>query len=131
MDQNKIIDAMQAKTQEIFEAKYSDDVPRGVMAVQILTDTEKQRWSSTFQAFGTFHMPYFSLDTTVHEKMAYTRRTGKNSGAPKEELIGQESHWEGAIISADGKCICAFSGYDGSDDVLIAQAGLAVYEAQK
>jgi len=127
----KILAAMQAKTREIYDQKYTQEDERGAMSVQVLTDESVNRWESAMESFGKLHVPYFSLDCTVHEKIAYSRRTGKNSGAEKEDLVGQESHWEGAVVSDDGKCICAFSGYDGADDVLIALAGIAEYEAQK
>ena len=133
MDRDKIIEAMEAKTLEIYNANsdYQEKGKRGVMVVQIKSKNHSERWDSTFHAFGPLYSGSFSFDTTVNEKIAYTRRTGKNSGAPKEEVLGTESFWEGAVISKDGYCICAFSGYEGVDDTLIAEAGIAEYERLK
>jgi len=134
MDRDKIVDAMLAKTKEIFNAneKYYSKGEHGIMVVQIRSEKYPDRWDSTILPFGAFYAGEadegFSYDTTVHEKIAYVRRTGKNSGAEREEVIGTESFWHGAIISKDGNCICAFSGFAGEDDVLIAEAGMAVYE---
>ena len=144
MDRNKIIDAMLSKTTEIYNAneQYQKNGKRGMIVVQISSNNYEDGWDSTILPFGktvsepTMQDGYpistgFSTDTTVHEKIAYTRRTGKNSGAPFYEVVGTESYWKGAVISEDAKCICAFSGFMGEDDVLIAEAGIAAYENQK
>jgi len=141
MNRDKIIDAMLSKTREIYEAseQYKTGGERGMMVVQIRSKEYPDRWDSTILPFGKTHgdptmqdgypiSTGFSMDTTVHEKIAYVRRTGKNSGAPFYEVIGNESYWKGAVISEDGNCICAFSGFQGEDDVLIAEAGIAVYD---
>ena len=136
MDRNKIIEAMAKKTIEIYNSneQYNSKEKRGMLVVQIRSAENPDQWDTTIRSFGT---PYdttgngFSMDTTVHEKIAYVRRTGKKSGAEKSEVVGTESFWEGAIISDDGNCICAFSGFEGTDDVLIAKDGLAVYEGLK
>ena len=143
MNRDKIIDAMYLKTQEIFNAneQYNSKGEHGMMVVQTRSEKYPDRWESTILPFGKTHgdptmqdgypiSTGFSMDTTVHEKIAYVRRTGKNSGAPFYDVIGNESYWKGALISKDGNCICAFSGFQGEDDVLIAEAGIAVYEAR-
>jgi len=143
MMRDKIIDAMLAKTKEIYEAseQYKAGGKRGMMVVQIRSEKYPDGWDSTILPFGkvvgdpNMQDGYpissgFSMDTTVHEKIAYVRRTGKNSGAPFYEVVGNESYWKGAVISKDGSCICAFSGFTGEDDVLIAEAGIAVYESR-
>jgi len=133
MDRDIIIDAMETKTLEIYNAseEYKKNGKRGVMVVQVRSEKYPDRWESTILNFGAFYTGGFSFDTTIHEKIAYVRRTGKNSGAPKEEVVGTESYWLGAVISGDGNCICAFSGFEGEDDVLIAEAGIAEYNRLK
>ena len=133
INRDKIISAMETKMMEIYNASetYKSRGEHGILAVQIKSDTRPGQWDCTIVPFGTPYVAGFSMDTTVHEKMAYVRRTGKKSGAEQREVVGTESYWEGAIISEDGNCICAFSGFEGSDDVLIAEAGMEVYEASK
>lgn len=143
MDRNKIIDVMLEKTLEIYNSSesYQAKGKHAMLVVQTKSESYPERWDSTILPFGrpytdpTLQDGYpistgFSTDTTVHEKIAYVRRTGKNSGAPFHEVVGQESFWKGAVISGDGKCICAFSGFTGEDDVIIAEAGIAEYENQ-
>ena len=144
MDRNKIIDVMLAKTEEIFNAseQYQAQGKRSIMVVQTKLDKYENAWESTIVPYGrpysdpTLQDGYpisngFSTNTTVHEKIAYVHRTGKSSGAPFYEMVGNESYWKGAVISEDGKCICAFSGFVGEDDVIIAEAGIAEYERLK
>jgi len=133
MNRDALIEAMEKKTLEIYNAskEYQALGKRGIMVAQIRTQDSPEKWESTALAFGPLYNGNFSFDTTIHEKIAYTRRTGKDSGAPKEEVLGTESFWLGAVISSDGKCICAFSGYEGEDDKLIAEAGIGEYERLK
>ena len=144
MDRDKIIDAMQEKTLEIYNANegYQANGKRGMMVAQVRSERHPDRWESTILAFGELSSgprlqdgypisTGMSFDTTIHEKIAYTRRTGKSSGAPFFEVVGTESYWKGAVISDDGSCICAFSGFAGEDDVLIAEAGIAMYKSMK
>ena len=141
MDLNKIIDAMEAKATEIFNntVQYQEQGKRGMLLAQVKSAKHPERWETVMQAFGAVATPPevqdgkqvfsgISFDGVVNGKAAYTRRTGKNSGAPENEVRMLESYWEGAVISKDGNCICAFSGVAGTDDVLIAEAGIAVYE---
>lgn len=72
-----------------------------------------------------------NFDALVHGKIAFSRRTGKNSGTNYYQVLGHESFWKGAVTSDDGLCICAFSGFTGNDDVVIAEAGIACYESLK
>jgi len=142
MDKNKIMDAMEAKANEIFNKteQYQKDGKRGVFTAQVRSVTHSGRWETVVQSFGAANTPPemqdgkmvfagVSFEGVVHGKVAYARRTGKNSGAPENETPMAESHWEGAVVSTDGNCICAFSGIAGSDDVLIAEAGIAMYES--
>ena len=144
MNRTKIINAMKAKTIEIYNAneQYNSKGEHGIMVVQIRSEDFPDGWESTILPFGRTHgepamqdgypiSTGYSMNTTVHEKIAYVHRTGKSSGAPFYDVIGTESYWKGAIISEDGKCICAFSGFIGEDDVIIAEAGIAVYEELK
>jgi len=144
MTRTQIITAMETKTNEIHESNpaYKSRGKRGMLVVQTRSADNPDCWESTILPFGrpygdpTMQDGYpistgFSMDTTVHEKIAYTRRTGKNSGAPFHEVVGTESFWKGAVISKDGNCICAFSGFTGEEDVEIAEAGIAVYESMK
>jgi len=144
MNRKKIIQAMKEKTNEIYNAneQYNSKGKHGIMVVQIRAEDCPDDWDSTISPFGrtcgepTMQDGYpistgFSMDTTVHEKIAYVHRTGKSSGAPFYEVVGTESYWKGAVISDDGKCICAFSGFIGEDDVIIAEAGIAAYEELK
>ena len=139
---NKIIDAMEAVTLELFNANenYKAQGKRGIMVAQVRSEQYPDRWESVILPFGepygnpTMQDGYpintgYSNDCTVHEKIAYVHRTGKSSGAPYYEVMGTESFWKGAVISNDGKCICAFSGFTGEDDVVIAEAGIACYKS--
>jgi len=141
MDLNKIMNAMEAKAQEIFDAneQYQKDGKRGVFTAQVKSSTYPGRWEVMTQAFGVASTPPevqdgkivfygVSFDGVVQGKVAYSRRTGQDSGVEEGTVAMCESHWPGAVVSRDGNCICAFSGVAGEDDVLIAQAGIAVYE---
>jgi hypothetical protein len=72
-----------------------------------------------------------NFDAVAHEKIAYARRTGKSSGADIYDLCGEESRYQGAVVSSDGRCICGFSGLPEPGDLRIAEAGIAEYEKQK
>ena len=135
---------MEAKTLEIYNASenYQANGKGGMMVVQVRSEKKPDRWESTILAFGQpFGGPRMqdgypistgmSFDTTVHEKIAYSRRTGKSSGAPFYDVVGTESFWKGAVVSSDGNCICAFSGFMGEDDLLIAEAGIFMYDSLK
>ncbi len=144
MNRDRIINAMEQKAEEIYRSKeqYNKNPRHGMMAVQVQSDENPARWEATILAFGetfvgsTTENGYpisngFSFDTTLHEKIAYVRRTGKNSGAAYYDMVGHESFWTGALISDDGKCICGFSGFAGDDDVAVAKAGIEAVGSEK
>jgi hypothetical protein len=131
---------MVKKAEEIYAATpdYQSGGKRGFCDVEIKNDTAADQWDASSRPFGRVSSDPAtegeliinnggSFETTARGKVAYSRRTGKNSGANYWEVRGAESWWKGALISADGACICAFSGLKGYDDVAIAQAGLDVY----
>jgi len=136
------MDAMEAKATEIFDntPQYQADGKRGMFIIQLKSPTHPNRWDAMIQPFGAIVTPPevkdgkvvwagISFDGVAHGKAAYARRTGTNSGAEEGTVPMAESHWEGAVVSADGNCVCAFSGVSGEDDVLIAKAGIEAYNA--
>jgi hypothetical protein len=149
MDRNSILNVMEQKAEAIYAATpdYHQGGKRGTFVVSIRTGERTDQWDSSSRNFGAVAMEPStevgatgvaliinngaSFDATVHGKVAYARRTGKNSGANYWQVLGTESWWNGAIVSKDGACICAFSGLKGYDDVAIAEAGIADYERQK
>ena len=144
MDRTAIIDVMEKKALEFFKTKepYCLNPKRGMLVVQIKDEANPDQWESTLRAFGTCRkapdmqgdMPMNSgvnNDAVAHAKIAYVRRTGKNSGAPYYDVVGTESFFKGAIISQDGKCVCSFSGFTPDDDVLVSNEGIAEYERRK
>ncbi len=139
MERNVILNAMEQKALDLLGAN-SDYTKRGMFVVEIRDEKNPNQWESTQRVFGTaFRGPItdppedtgVSNDATAHCKIAYTRRTGKNSGAAYYDIIGREAVWKGCLISADKNCICSFSGFTPDDDVLVADAGIAVYESRK
>jgi hypothetical protein len=144
MNRTAIIDAMETKVLELFKTKepYCLNPKRGMMVVQIRDNYNHDQWESTLRAFGTCRkapelqgdMPINSgvnNDAVAHDKIAYVRRTGKNSGAPYYDVIGTESVYKGALLSEDKNCICSFSGFTPDDDVLVVLEGIREYERQK
>jgi hypothetical protein len=144
IDRKAILDVMEAKAGELFAAgeSYQRHGRRGSLVVQVRDGENPAQWDSSLRSFGpVIQAPGTEAGFTVnngvnfealaHGKIAYTRRTGKDSGVNYYEVLGNESWWRGAVISGDGACICAFSGLMGQDDLAIAQAGLAEYERQK
>ncbi|AEF80143.1 hypothetical protein [Leadbettera azotonutricia] len=144
MNRNAIINAMEKKAKTILEnsAEYMKDGRRGMMVVEIRDDKNPEQWDSTCRSFGVVSRDYgyegelvvnngVNFDGLAHEKIAFCRRTGKNSGTNYYQVLGNESWWLGAIISDDGNCICSFSGLMGIDDQAIAQAGISCYESLK
>ena len=144
MNRNAILNAMEKKTKAIFDidSNYRQNGKRGMMAVSIRDQKNPEQWDSSCRSFGTVFRDYTfegdlvinngtNFDALVHGKVAFCRRTGKNSGTNYYQVLGYESYWKGAIISDDGNCICAFSGFSGEDDQVIAQAGITCYESLK
>jgi hypothetical protein len=144
MNRNAILNAMEKKAKAVFEGNsdYIRDGKRGVMVVDIRDPGNSEQWDSSSRSFGTVSRDYgyegelvinngTNFDALAHGKTAFSRRTGKNSGTNYYQVLGYESFWPGAVISDDGNCICAFSGFMGADDQIIAQAGINCYESLK
>ena len=144
MNRNAILNAMEKKAKNIFDddPNYIRDGKRGMMVVEIRDPNNPDQWDSSCRNFGTLFRDYgyegelvinngTNFDSLVRGKIAFCRRTGKNSGTNYYQVLGYESYWKGAIISDDGNCICAFAGFMGTDDEAIAQAGITCYESLK
>jgi hypothetical protein len=135
---------MEKKAKLIFDqtSEYKTDGKRGMIVVQIRDGKNPAQWDSTLRGFGTVHRDYgyedglvinngVNFDALVHGKIAFSRRTGLNSGTNYYQVLGSESWWKGSVTSGDNNCICAFAGFSGQDDVAIAKAGIACYESLK
>ena len=144
IDIDAILDAMEKECEAVFakDTSYHAGGKRGMYAAEIRDAKRSGQWNSSLRNFGAVSSEPetegeiiinngANFDATVHGKIAYTRRTLKNSGAHYYQVLGSESWWKGALISADKNCICAFSGLKGVDDVKIAEAGIAEYNRQK
>lgn len=144
MDRNAILNAMERKAKKIFDGNegYIQDGKRGVLVAQIRDEKNSEQWDSTQRSFGITYRDYnyedelvinngTNFDALVHGKIAFSRRTDKNSGTNYYQVLGYESFWRGSVISDDGNCICAFAGFSGKDDQAIAQAGITCYESLK
>lgn len=144
MDRNAILNAMEKKAKLIFDqnGEYKKDGKRGVLAVQVRDGKNPAQWDSSLRGFGVMYRDYgyeddlvinngVNFDALVHGKIAFSRRTGLNSGTNYYQVLGNESWWKGSITSGDNNCICAFAGFSGSDDAAIAEAGIACYESLK
>jgi hypothetical protein len=151
-DRDAILDVMEQKANELFDAniknggEYTARGKRGAFTVQIKNARISGQWDTSLRHFGT---AYWAPDRHNNNpggllvnggnnfepgmlgKAAYSRRTGKNSGVHCYEVLGGETFWPGAVVSKDGKCICAFGGLTAEDDVLISEAGIAEYERGK
>jgi hypothetical protein len=144
MNRNAILNAMEKKAKAIFEdnSGYISTGKRGMMIVEIRDAKNPDQWDSSCRSFGTVFRDYqyegelvisngTNFDALAHGKVAFCRRTNLNSGTNYYQVLGYESFWKGAIISDDGNCICAYAGFMGEDDELIAQAGITCYESLK
>ena len=144
MNRNAILNAMEKKAKTIFDndAGYKKDGKRGMMIVDIKDQKKAEQLHSSCRSFGTVFRDYgydgglvinngTNFDALAHSKIAFSRRTQKNSGTNYYQVLGCESFWPGSIISDDGECICAFAGFAGEDDEIIARAGVACYESLK
>jgi hypothetical protein len=144
MNRNAILNAMEKKAKSLFEnnSDYLRDGKRGMMVVEIRDPKTPEQWNSSSRSFGAVFRDYgyegelvinngTNFDALAHGKVAFCRRTNKNSGTNYYQVLGYESFWRGAVISDDGDCICAFSGFMGLDDEAIAQAGIICYESLK
>jgi len=144
MNRNAILNAMEKRAKTIFENsdEYYESGKRGMFIVEIRDAKNPNQWDSSRRNFGvTFRDYTFSdelvinngtnFDALAHGKVAFTRRTQKNSGTNYYQVLGYESFWPGSIISDDENCICAFAGLSAADDQEIAKAGITCYESLK
>ena len=144
MNRNAILNAMEKKAAKVFDGNdgYIQAGKRGMMVVDVRDSKNPDQWDSSCRSFGTVFRDYqyenelvvsngTNFDALVHGKVAFCRRTNLNSGTNYYQVLGYESFWKGAIISDDGNCICAFAGFSGEDDQVIAQAGITCYESLK
>jgi hypothetical protein len=144
MDIAKILDAMEETAAAVFEdnEEYVNDGKRGVLAAYIRNKKNREQWDGSLRNFGVSFRDYgyedelvinngVNFDALVHGKIAFSRRTNKDSGTNYYQALGNESWWKGSVISDDGQCICAFAGFSGEDDRDIACAGIDAYESQK
>jgi hypothetical protein len=135
---------MENKAKKVFDdnGEYKRNGKRGMMTVDIRDPNNPAQWHSSTRNFGAAYRDYAfvgelvinngsNFDALVHGKVAFTRRTGKDSGTNYYQVLGHESFWPGAIISDDGNCICAFAGFTGTDDKIIAKSGITCYESLK
>jgi hypothetical protein len=142
MNRNAILNAMEKRAKAVFDSSYRSNGKRGMMIVEIRDSKNPGQWDSSCRNFGIVFRDYTyegelvinngtNFDALARGKVAFCRRTNKNSGTNYYQVLGYESFWKGAIISDDGNCICAFSGLMGADDEAIAQAGITCYESLK
>ena len=144
MNRNAILNAMEKKAKIIYDddGSYKRDGKRGMMVVEIKDPKNPSQWDSSCRNFGAVFRDYTfddelvinngtNFDALAHGKVAFSRRTLKNSGTNYYQVLGHESYWKGSVISDDENCICAFSGFTGLDDEVIANAGITCYEAIK
>jgi hypothetical protein len=144
MDANQILDVMEETALAVFEGSedYINDGKRGVMAVYARNKKNRGQWDGSLRDFGESFRDYgyeedlvinngVNFDALVHGKIAFSRRSGKDSGTNYYQVLGNESWWKGSVLSDDGRCICAFAGFSGEDDRAIALAGIDAYESQK
>ena len=144
MNRNAILDAMEKKAKVVFEENedYIKTGKRGMMIVEIRDKKNPDQWDSSCRNFGTVFRDYqyegelvisngTNFDALAHGKVAFCRRTGMNSGTNYYQVLGYESFWQGAVMSDDTQCICAYAGFSGIDDASIAEAGITCYESLK
>jgi len=144
MNRVAILNAMEKKARKVFDdsGEYIGDGRRGMMTVEMRDPKNPAQWHSTTRNFGIAYRDYTyegelvinngtNFDALVHGKVAFTRRTEKDSGTNYYQVLGYESFWPGSVISDDGNCICAFAGFSGTDDKIIAKAGITCYESLK
>jgi hypothetical protein len=144
MDRNLILNAMEKKAKTIFKenVEYQETGKRGMLVAEIRDPDNPEQWDSSCRSFGTVFRDYqyagelvinngTNFDALARGKIAFCRRTGKDSGTNYYQVLGCESFWKGAVMSDDGNCICAYAGFNGEDDVRIANAGITCYESLK
>jgi hypothetical protein len=144
MNRNAILNAMEKKAKTIYDDNddYIKTGKRGMLVVEIRDEKNPEQWDSSSRSFGAVFRDYqyedelvisngTNFDALAHGKIAFCRRTGKNSGTNYYQVLGWESFWRGAVTSDDGVCICSFAGFSGHDDEAIARAGVTCYESLK
>ena len=144
MNRNAILNAMENKAKSIYDnsSDLKRDGKRGMLVVEIRDPKNPDQWDSSSRNFGALFRDYTyegelvinngtNFDALAHGKVAFSRRTAKNSGTNYYQVLGYESFWKGAVLSDDGNCICAFAGFTALDDEEIANAGIACYESLK
>ena len=144
MNRNAILNAMEKKAKAIYDddGSYIKDGRRGFLVVEIRDPKNPDQWDSSSRNFGTVFRDYSydnelvinngtNFDALAHGKIAFTRRTQKDSGTNYYQVLGYESFFPGSVLSDDGNCICAFAGFTGLDDNAIAKAGIKCYESLK
>ena len=142
MNRNAILNAMERKAKTIFDSNsdYKKNGKRGMMVADVKDPSNNEQWDSSCRSFGTVFRDYSyegelvinngtNFDALVHGKVAFSRRTNKNSGTNYYQVLGYESFWKGSVMSDDGNCICAFAGFGAQDDEDIANAGIKCYES--
>ena len=144
MNRNAILNAMEKKARTIYEynSDYTRTGKRGMIVVQIRDPKNPEQWDGSSRCFGTVFRDYTydgeliinngtNFEALAYGKIAFSKRTEKDSGTNYYQVLGYESFFRGSVISDDGNCICAFAGFTGSDDVVIAKAGITCYESLK
>ena len=144
MNRNAILNAMEKKAKAIYDdtGSYRRDGKRGFLVVEIRDPKNPDQWDSSCRNFGTVFRDYSydnelvinngtNFEALAHGKVAFTRRTKKDSGTNYYQVLGYESFFHGSMMSDDGNCICAFAGFTGLDDKIIAKAGITCYESLK
>ena len=144
MNRNAILNAMEKKAKAIYDSDndYIRNGKRGMMIVEIRDPKNPDQWDSSCRNFGTVFRDYVyegelvisngtNFDALAHGKIAFSRRTNKNSGTNYYQVLGYESFWKGSVMSEDGNCICAYAGFMAEDDAEIAKAGITCYESLK
>ena len=144
MNRNAILNAMEKKAKTLYDdnGSYRRDGKRGFLIVEVRDPKNPNQWDSSCRNFGSVFRDYSydgelvinngtNFDALAHGKVAFSRRTEKDSGTNYYQVLGYESFFPGSVISDDGNCICAFAGFTGPDDNTIAKAGITCYESLK
>ena len=144
MNRNAILNAMEKKAKIIYDdsSDYTRNGKRGMMVVEIRDPKNPEQWDSSSRSFGTVFRDYTydgeliinngtNFEALAHGKIAFSKRTEKDSGTNYYQVLGYESFFRGSVISDDGNCVCAFAGFTGTDDAIIAKAGITCYESLK